>query len=484
MVELFLAIISGAAAGIIFIFPGFSFLAWVFLLPLFFLLAKKRSFKRAFLFFVFGAVYYGLTIYWVAQVTFLGLVFLVIYLGLFYVLFYFLASFFFRRPLRQLSIPFAWVLIEFLKEIIWCGFGWANLGYSQFNNLYLIQIADIGGAKIIAFLIVLVNFLVWEIIVSIKNKKKASFILSKAALIALVFLLPITYSLFRLNQRPAGSKIKVSVIQPNFFSRYRLRKSEKKYALSRLQKLIEKTPLDALVVLPEAAWPYSICRGQLAPLNQFLKQQNRDIVLGAIRKDNSSYYNSAFFFKQSKGKQVYDKVILVPFGEYVPARRYLHFIQALNQIEDMSFGRELTQFSYRGKKFSVLICFEDIVPLFVARAGLRRDFLLNITDDSWFKGNPQARQHLSIMVLRAVENRIPIVRAANTGYSGWVSKTGRVEKLKKNSEGLFVESAATFDIRTAGKRSFYNKAREWLPGLAFIFLLTVAFLKNRAGKNE
>ncbi len=482
---MFLVVASALGTALAFLFPGLSFLVWFSLIPLFFLLSKKVCLRRAGFFLLFGAVFYGLAIHWVTHVTFLGFIFLVLYLSLFYLLFYFLGSFFIRRPLRQLAIPAAWVVVEFLKENIWCGFGWANLGYSQFRNLYLIQIADLGGAKLISFVIVMVNFLIWEAIVSYKGKKtkrpqRAA--LNKAASLLFIFAAIVTYSFFRLGEDKREGKINISLVQPNVLERQLLSQREKEEVLESLSALVKKTPKEDLVIFSEAAWPYTLDEENIEQLNEFVRDSKRDILIGAINRRNQRYYNSAFLFHRKEDLiKVYDKIILVPFGEYVPLRQYLTFIEVLNQIGDITPGRELTQFSYQGRKFSVLICFEDILPLFTARAARGRDFLVNITDDSWFGGNPEATQHLAIMVLRAVENRVSIVRAANTGISGWVSPQGRVEKLKKDSTSLFVQAQESFEVCLRRERSFYNSKKEWLVLFSFIFLTATVFRKKDKG---
>lgn len=482
MFELFLAIISGVGLGLAFLSPSFSFLVWFSLIPLFFLLSRNFSFKRAYFFLIFGAIYYGLAIHWITQVTFLGFFLLLFYLALFYFFFYFLGSFFIKKPLRFLTIPAAWVIIEFLKEVIWCGFGWANLGYSQFEKLYLIQIADLGGTKLISFVIVLVNFLVWELIVySWANRRSnfRKFIFKRAFSLFFIFLALFSYSFFRLRPTDSEEKISVSLIQPNILGRLLLSEAEKKEALDSLASLVKKTPEDNLVIFSEAAWPYTLDYKNTSQLKKFAKDSQRDILIGVINQRNKRYYNSAFFLnRHGRPVSVYDKIVLVPFGEYVPLRRFFGFIEVLNQMADITPGKEQVEFIYQDKKFSVLICFEDTLPLFTAQAARGRDFLVNITDDSWFGGNPEATQHLAIMVLRAVENRIPIVRAANTGISGWVSAQGRVKKLKKGSTSLFVQAKKNFEVPVREQRSFYNHSREWLVVLSFIFLGVVAFWKD------
>ncbi|MCF7886905.1 MAG: apolipoprotein N-acyltransferase [Candidatus Omnitrophica bacterium] len=484
MYRFFLAVISGVGIGLAFLFPKASFLVWFSLVPLFFILQKKISLKGFISFFIFGFVYYGLSVYWVAYVSILGFVLLIVYLSLFYLIFYLLGTFFIKKPLRQLAIPAAWAVVEFLKEIIWCGFSWANLGYSQFNYLYLIQIADIGGTKLISFTIVLVNFLIWEIIVfyrgkGAKQKRADKKILKRLFFLLFIFAAIITYSSFRLKKKESREEVSISLIQPNILDKQLLRLKGKEAILKSFSILIERTPEDNLIIFPEAAWPYLLDKGDSKLIANFVKESKRNILIGAIAKEGVRYYNSALFFNKSGNLvETYNKIKLVPFGEYVPLRKYLKFIEVLNSIGDITPGEERKSFSFQGKTFATLICFEDVFPYYVAKVAENKDFLLNITDDSWFYGQPEAGQHLSIMVLRAIENRIPIVRAANSGISGWVSPEGYVTKLEKDKDNLFVKAQANFQIPVDRKRSFYSKRKGWFVILSFIFLTVIFFRKK------
>ncbi len=482
MKKLISIILSGLGVAVSFNFPDFSFLIWISLVPLFYLLDKKASPQRAIYFLIFGFIYYGLTLYWIAYVSILGFILLVIYLSLLLLLFYFFGTFFIKRPLQYLTIPFLWVAIEFLKESIWCDFSWANLGYSQFNNLYLIQIADLGGVKLISFTIVLINFLIWQALSVSKNKKNNIFqkaLLPKLGVILFIFIVIITYSVYKINKIKTNGKVRVSLIQTNILDKHLLNESKKLDILKDLTQLAKKTPQRNLIIFPEAAWPYTLDSAGRKKLKYFTNKIDRDILIGAITEIEKKYYNSAIYLNQS-GRIVdqYHKINLVPFGEYVPLRRYLKFIKVLNSIGDITPGEEAKVFSYHDKKFSVLICFEDIFPNYVANVARDKDFLINITDDSWFYGQPEATQHLSIMALRAIENRIAIVRAANTGISGWVSPQGYVTKLSKNKKELFIRAKEDFIISTRKKRSFYNQRKGWLVLLAFIFL-TIIFFKKK-----
>ena len=481
LVKFLLAALSGLFTGLSFNYPVFSVAVWGSLIPLIFAI-RKCTFKECiFVGVVFAVLYYGVAIFWIAYVTRLGLFFLLVYLSLYCIVFTLLSKFLLGKPLRVLSIPCLWVILEFLKENIWCGFGWANLSYSQYQNLHLIQTADLFGAKFISFLIVIVNILLWEIVLCFKNCGKKNIyrkrILAKTSLILLIFLLSFIYSNNRLNSFPSNNisdKLNISIVQPNIPQELKWQRYATLTILDRLDILSQKAEEDTLLIFPEAAWPYVIDSQNYKILQSFIKETGKDILIGAVTKEGYNFYNSALLFdKNAKLIDSYRKINLVPFGEYVPMRDFFSFISVFNSIGDISKGSKATRFSYKGKIFSVLICFEDIFPEFTSNTARNSDFLINITNDAWFHGEPQAGQHLGIMTFRAIENRIAIVRSANTGISGWVSAQGKIERFQKKSKFLFTSGVQSFFIPLSKERSFYNGHGEILPIFCALFLLFI-----------
>ena len=152
----------------------------------------------------------------------------------------------------------------------------------------------------------------------------------------------------------------------------------------------------------------------------------------------------------------YDKIHLVPFGEYIPLRHLLFFLDKLVAgIGDFRSGEAYTVMAIPQGRFAVLICFEGIFPDLVrhfVRHGAQ--FLVNITNDAWFGYSPASYQHLSMVVFRAVENRLPIVRAANTGISAVIDSTGRLSQ----QTDLFVRTWIKARITpAAGATTFYTR---------------------------
>jgi len=489
MLNLMLSLISGLLTGLSFDLSWLSFLPWFSLVPFFYAIAKSRRPKEDVLNgLAFGAAYYSVSIFWINNVTSLGFILLVFYLSVYCVLFSLAGRYFLNKPFSLVALPCFWVILEFLKENIWSGFGWANLAYSQYQNFFLIQPVDLLGAKFISFFIVMVNVLLWEVIFSRKPDKA---VVKKAVLVVFIFAACFFYSSFKLGApfqkssecascaeieaESSKSFTRLSVVQPNVPQELKWEPGFSPLIVSRLKRLSAQTHKDSLVVFPEASWPYIVDEDNLSELKSFIKNINRKTLIGAITQREGLFYNSALLFeKNSRLNDTYHKIKLVPFGEYVPLRRFLGFIDALSVLGDMSHGKEFTRFFYRKRGFSVLICFEDVSPLHTAKFARDSNFVLNITNDAWFKGEPEASQHFGIMVLRAVENRVPIIRCANTGISGWVSSKGEIEKLRRDNKELFVEAVENYKVPISRERSFYNKYPELFVLMCLIFLFAHA----------
>ena len=475
MINIFiLSILSGLLTALSFDFPILSFLSWFSLLPFLYAINRSKGKSTLIVGLLFGLAFYGASVFWVAKVTTLGLIFLLGYLSIYSILFALGTKHFFKKPLILITLPCLWVAIEFLKESIWCGFGWANLGYSQYNNLYLIQAADILGTKFISFIIVMVNVLLYEFIFVRK------FTIRKISFVVLVIVLCFSYSSYRLKTLKADDSIDVSLVQPNTAEFLKFSESGRQHILDKLYSLGEKTEKDPLVIFPEAAWPHTLNTSNIDQLAAFIRSINRDVLIGTVLQADTKFYNAALLFdRDGKLLNSYRKIKLVPFGEYIPLRRYLGFIDVINSIGDMSRGDGLNLFSYDGRRFCILICFEDVFPMFVSKASRSSDFLVNITNDGWFGGNPEATQHLSIMTMRAIENRISIIRAANTGISGWVSFRGE-STILRNLEGdeVLFEDEGNFKVSLNKERSFYNRYGEAVMIIFCVFLLLGVIVKR------
>jgi len=440
------------------------------------------------------------TIYWLVHVTLPGLIILVLYLALYFGVFGWILSAI-RYPLSAfnlLFIPSVWVLLEFIRSHLFTGFPWALLGYSQYLNLPFIQIADITGAWGVSFLVMMVNVLVYKVI------GHRSWVIGKKQnllLAILLLFLSLGYGIYKLHLSPITyhlSPIKISVIQGNISQELKWNKSSRDFIIDRYFSLSKEALKDKpdLIVWPEAALPVVLEEepSYYERAKDFVKEAKAPLLLGAVTLRDNIYYNSALLISaRAKLLGKYDKLHLVPFGEYIPLRRAFRFLEIVVPIGDFSRGREYTVFNlpttYAASggtppfgggyplptKFSVLICFEDLFPD-LSREFVKRGagFLINITNDAWFKKTSSPYQHLCASVFRATENRVFLVRAANTGVSGFIAPTGEIVSLvgDKFSNNIFISGYKSQEISVSKQgHSFYTRYGDIFVTICLLFVL-------------
>lgn len=449
------AIFSGLLLASLFPPFGFEILAWVALVPLLWALEGKRAHEAFGLGLIAGLVAFGIIVWWVkiAMTTYGGLptplawlitFVLAAYLALYPALFaFFLARM--RSGGSVLALLVAaplWVSLELLRAYALSGFPWALLGYSQYRALPVIQVADLLGVYGVSFFIVFVNAAIWHFF---RFPHKAPY--AVAAGVALMAALVLGYGYLRLWEVPAearGAGRPVGIVQGNvdqsvkWSPRWQRAIVEKMGGLTRgLRRRFPKKGLSAppLLVWPEAAAPF-VYEGQAEGrrrLRSLAREANSYLLFGTLgergAKEAAGLTNSAYLLGPG-GEELgrYDKMHLLPFGEYVPLGGLLFFVKKLVPvIGTFRAGEAPRIFDVPGGKFGVLICFEAIFPR-VARRMADAQFLVNITNDAWFGETAASEQHLSMVAFRAVEFRAPIIRAANTGVSAVIGPTGAIRK--------------------------------------------------------
>lgn len=480
-----------SSAGLLaFSFPSFNIwiLSWFGFVPLF-LAIKGKSRARAFLLsYATGILFWAGIIYWLIHVTLPGLIILVLYLAFYFGIFgtFFSTYCVVLSPYNLLFIPSVWVCLEYIRGWLFTGFPWALLGYSQYLNLPVIQMADITGVWGVSFLVMFANVAVVEIVWTAKNKFRQRL---KKTFLALLFVLALilSYGYIRLHELRAISHegaINISVIQANIPQELKWEPSARAMIMDKYLSMSSQALKDGpgLIVWPEAAVP-AVIEDQpyyFEEARLFARDKRINLLLGAVRNINERYYNNAIFLSGRLGPvSEYSKIHLVPFGEYIPLRRIFPFLEAVVPIGDFSPGKDYTVFRLGAVGFSVLICFEDLFPGLSERfVNKGAGFLVVITNDAWFGRTSSAYQHFSASVFRAVENRVPVVRAANTGVSGFISRDGRIIY----SSGIFVDDYATGKIEiNAPRKTLYGRFPDGFVFICFLFTLygIISFQKNK-----
>lgn len=479
-------------------FPSFDLwpLAWFGFVPFFFSIKNAGSKKAFWLGFLTGALFFVTVLYWLVNVTAAGMVALSLGLS-FYFSFFALFVVWSRRRFdfwrRLVLIPAAWMILEFLRSHVLSGFPWVLLSHSQSFNPVAIQISDIGGAFLVSYLLMFANVFFFEVLESLAAKRFLKRWELFLPLLVIVFWTG--YGVGRLNEDPRLScPFKVGLVQGNipqeikWVYNFRSKIIAKYKLLSEILVLKEEPDL---VIWPETSFPDYLEFGVNDHLLGVLASDiGRPLLAGSIRLEKEHYYNSALLYSPSgRLTALYDKMHLVPFGEYIPARRYLPFLARMIPIEDFTGGSVARIFEIPGidcplMRFGVMICFEDIFsPL--ARNLVKRgaDFLVNVTNDAWFGDTHSPYQHFESSIFRAVENRVYVVRAANTGVTGIIDDRGIPQSVVRDQKGkrTFVTGSVSGLVYRTERGSFYARFGDWWVALCF-FLLGWSVLGLRSGK--
>jgi apolipoprotein N-acyltransferase len=486
-------------------FPPFNLwiLAWVALIPLFFALEGQKPLKAFLIAYLTGFIFFLGTIYWLIHVTLPGSLAVVAYLALYFGFFGLIFSMVtparcsYTGPVYSFLflIPATWVALEWARSYVFTGFGWALLGYSQSYNLPVIQIADVTGTYGVSFLIIMFNAAAYLAIKNFRNKKE---FFIPVVMTTVLITAALGYGSFRLNNAFTGERLKVSVVQGNIPQD---QKWDERFTGKIIEKYTTLTESSAaqrpdLIIWPETSVPGFIENQKtlLEWVRSLAKLADAPLLVGAPRYEEVNgrelYYNSAFLFlKDGSPAQAYDKIHLVPFGEYVPLKNLFFFVHrfAPRPIGDFVGGKEFTVLRFPIERsiketdrnwkllkrvgFGCLICFEDIFPD-LARGLVKNNagFLVNITNDAWFGKSSAAYQHAQASVFRAVENRVNVVRAANTGLSCFIDQKGRiVSKVSKEDKDLFIDGFKTQEIVLSRTRTVYTAYGDIFAYLCIFF---------------
>jgi apolipoprotein N-acyltransferase len=495
-----LAVVSGVLLALSFPKADFSVLAWFAFVPLLLAIAKKRPVIAFRLGFVCGLTAYGGILYWLNIVMILygklpwpASFSLFLILAAYMAFYVGLIAMLVRKGEMSgispiLTFPFLWVGFEFLRSFLLTGFPWASLGYSQYRILPLIQIADITGVYGLSFLIVLANVVLLRIIRGAVMKGPSIYPAKSAALLVVLLILTLVYGFMRLNSVERGEPLRVVLVQGNIAQDVKWDPAFQEATVAAYERLTREGCAggSGLVVWPESAVPFYF-QDDLKYASR-IKRVATDVksylVTGSPAYDSEGgsirYRNSAFLLSP-KGEVLgrSDKVHLVPFGEYVPLAGLLPFVHKLVVgIGDFSPGTGTFPLAIDKGKIGVLVCFEGIFPELsrgYVRAGSR--LLVNITNDAWYGRSSAPYQHLSMTVFRAVENRVPLVRAANTGITAIIDSRGHIRGMTQ----LFTETYLAGEVRMGEGETIYNRYGDifaWLClALSAIFIL-LAFRKK------
>ena len=339
---------------------------------------------------------------------------------------------------RWLVAPALWVTLEWMRGWFFIGFPWNALGYSQHRFHALVQMAEVTGVYGVSAVVVLFNVVVADVLQT-RGVAMRRHLPALATVTTLLVVLPGLghWRMRSLAQRPAAGTVRVGVVQGNVDQAHKWDPAFQDETQRRYDELTRAAARNGaeLVTWPETATPFFF--QQPGPRRDEVLALVRDasvaVLFGSPAYDERAprdfeQYNRAYFVDADGiERDVYDKMQLVPFGEYVPFSSLLFFVDKIvGTVGGIAPGQRATVFDGPSGRFGVLICYEGIFPRLSRQlvAG-GADYLVNITNDAWYGPTSAPHQHLVQATFRTIENRVPMVRAANTGISAVIGVDGR-----------------------------------------------------------
>ena len=496
-------ILLACASGLLYplSFPAFDLgmLAWFALVPLH-VAVEYVSPGRAFRFgWLAGTLAFTGSMFWVITamnmygkvplpIAALVMLLLTVYLGL-YVAIYAGGLSWIRTvfpTLGFLPAPFLWVTLELIRTYFLSGLPWALFGYSQYQWLPIIQLADHFGVYGVSFLLVLVNAALAETIIwsfkAYRGFQIRAFPWPSTVAAASGFGVALLYgtTLLTAAEHTPTRTLSVGVVQPNVEQAQKWDVAFRQETMARYDRLTAGLGDDLdLIVWPEAATPFVF---EMEPqyraiVTDMARRAGAPLLFGspALRRypDGRPFLLNSAYLLATDGQILgrYDKQHLVPFGEYIPFHHSLLFFldKLVEGIGDFEAGpgSTLLMFKPREKvppmaaastvpdfhvKFGVVICYEVIFPNLVRQfAANGAEFMVTITNDAWFGPSSAPYQHFGMVVFRAVENRVAFARAANTGISGFIDPYGHIAQ----QSSIFTQEAMKATISIGHQQTFY-----------------------------
>jgi apolipoprotein N-acyltransferase len=502
-IDIILVIASGVLTAFSAPKFGLSFFAWISLIPLLWVIAKKTPAQSFLLGLIAGASYNAILVYWIPSVpahygnlsigiSIIIFMLLVLFLALYWAFFCLLWSKISQSfpKLVFFLAPALWITMEYILSHFFTGFPWGLIGSTQYANIWFIQLASLTGVYGLSFVLILFQSL---FLYSMKHRKKApfSFVLALMLIIHLGGLLSV-------KKIPDGEgSFTASVIQGNVPSDIywnQVTAQETWELFNHHIELSHKAHEEGagLIIWPEFSVPlcfscsYGYFQDFKLELFRFVQETDCTLLLGTNEKTDSSgnenYYNTALCLSPDLSTSQYHKMHLVPFGEYTPYKKIFSFIEKMTHaIGEISPGTQHNLHQFKALEFGSPICYEIIFPNLVRKFVKKgADFLVTITNDGWYGKSSAPYQHFSIAVLRAVENRRYLLRAATTGISGIIDPYGRI--LSKSR--LMTQTHLTGVITPSNRLTFYTKFGDILPYLSLTLSLVFLILAVVKKKNE
>ncbi len=447
-------------------------------------------------------------LWWLRHVTYTGTITLSFYTGLYFFLWlmavWWVAPRLEGKPFLSVRLPGLlglaglWVVLEHLRGLLFTGFPWLPLAASQWDRPALLQVISLTGSAGLSFILIFFNLGLAFYLRRILGEKSSrsswyericpEFYTALAILLCAVTGL-LWSEVFGIQSQKLFT---ASTIQPYIRQSLKWDPAAARENLATIEKYtLYGTAVGGDVVLwPESVtpWPIKGDDGARAWAEELARRVDKTILMGNMAVEGETWYNIICTVTPENGftEPYYAKRRLVPFGEYVPLKRFLPFVDKMVPIGDAFGHGDLAQIiplriSNRDYRVGSLICYEDIFSR-LARQSVQAgvDFLYVATNNAWYGEEAGAYQHAVHSVLRAVETRRPVIRCGNGGWSGWIDEFGNVRHVLRSSDkGIYFRGSDVMEInrdaRWASRLSFYVRYGDWFIILCGLFILAGYF---------
>jgi apolipoprotein N-acyltransferase len=399
-----------------------------------------------------------------------------------------------------------WTTLEWLRGWVFSGFGWNGLGVALHSNWPLIQIAEFTGVAGLSFMVAFANVIIlttgYRLILEARARVMRphfDFTFTMAAIVGVL-----VFGLRATQVSPPAKPLRVAAVQSNVPQHQKFDPQFTRKIFDQFRHLSEislrSNPPAELLVWPESSMPGPVLMDQESYkfVMDLAASAETDLLLGTIDEENGDVYNAALLVSDGGERvQLYRKVHLVPFGEYIPGR---HTVPLLAQIVgdqvpgDFQPGKEHTVFTLTNNDVHVapLICFEDTIGeltrqfILPTETSPGANLLADMTNDGWFQHSAGSQQHLANAIFRCVETRRPMIRAANTGVTCFINQFGRVtQELRDETGSTFTEGVLTGEINvpTGHDLTFYARHGELFAkactAITLIAIVAFGFMRLR-----
>ncbi len=496
-------IISGTVCAVPFVFESLYFLSWIMYIPLayMFLSGTDGLKKQASRVFLFGLAYYFTGYFWITELypmEFIGfnkiqsvavIVFALIAIPVIHSSMMLLSYAVCKKAGEKVSVwikallfPCVIVFTEYLQTLGPLAFPWCRVSVAQAGNLAIIQSASFFGSYFIAYIVLLINALLAYAIINRALSKRL------IAVSVAIFAVNLAFGFCRIavteKQYETAETFTAVALQGNISSSEKWSGSSQDMVdiyMELADSAIASSKADGLpdntvVLIPETAFPFTLREGgkTWARVSDFARENSVNFAVGAFSEQEYDSGNSVFMFTtEGNVLDPYSKRHLVPFGEYLPYRSIFEIIMPplaeMNALSSDLYEADGTAvFNLDFANAGTVICYESIFPE-LCRNSVNdgADIMLISTNDSWFGSSGALRHHLANAKLRAIENNVPVIRAANTGISALIKPNGKViQNLGVDSRGFIAD-----ELPLADNGTLYRTVGDVWLGICFLILL-------------